>query len=86
MKERVKHWVEQENVSSCECCPSYRYVVQSNKADSLFVSFSAEEADAECDRLKNLQEGLPQKPPVTYTKAQNDLSREIIDKILAERK
>jgi len=56
MKERVKYWVEQENVSSCECCPSYRYVVQSNKADSLFVSFSAEEADAECDRLENLYE------------------------------
>lgn len=53
MKERVVYWVEQENVSSCECCPSYRYVVQSNKADSLFVSFSSEEADAECDRLEN---------------------------------
>jgi hypothetical protein len=36
--------------------------------------------------VSSLQEGLPQKPPVTYTKAQNDLSREIIDKILAERK
>jgi hypothetical protein len=53
MEERLVYWVEQENVSSCECCPSYRYVVQSNKADSLFVSSSSEEADAECDRLEN---------------------------------
>lgn len=52
MKERVAYWVEQENVSSCECCPSYRYVVQSNKADNVFVSFSREEAESECERLE----------------------------------
>jgi hypothetical protein len=55
MEERVKYWVEQENLSNCDCCPVYRYVVQSSQAENLFESYYQDEAEAECERLEHAE-------------------------------
>jgi hypothetical protein len=55
MEERVKYWVEQDNLSDCVCCPIYRYRVHSSEAESLFTSPYQDEAEAECKRLEDVE-------------------------------
>lgn len=55
MKERLEYWVEQDNLSNCDCCPQYLYRVHSSVVDSLFESYYRDEAEAECERLQHAE-------------------------------
>jgi hypothetical protein len=68
-------YVEQENVSDCECCPLFRFVVYSPDNSSQ-VFFLRDEAEEFCEQV-NMK---------LLAQWQNAKANEIIDRILSERK
>jgi len=47
-----KYWMEEDNVSDCECCPLYRYKVYAlDQPSALYESSYRDEAEAKLAEL-----------------------------------